>query len=83
MRRPRLTGKSGLEAARCFEEGVDRCREEWTISIEDITPTVETIRRRLEAAEKSAAPQSRRSPLNGATKSAPVTDTPPTSPIQA
>ena len=36
-------------------EAVDRYLEEWTVSIDDITPAVETIRGRLKAGEESAA----------------------------
>jgi Domain of unknown function (DUF4291) len=36
-------------------EAVDRYLGEWTVSIEDITPTVETIRRRLDVGDESAA----------------------------
>jgi len=36
-------------------EAVDRYVEDWTVSIKDITPAVETIRQRLNAGDESAA----------------------------
>jgi hypothetical protein len=36
-------------------EAVDRYVQEWTVAIEDITPTVETIHRRLSAGDEQAA----------------------------